>query len=370
MFQHGLVTMHSRFLALTLLIFNILINPASSAENLTKLYKIKIFNQNAIDNVIKSLPIFSELTSIGSIENDLLLVEENKTNISITLKTINKNYSKTSRSFNFRIKNTNHLIDLTTKSIISSSDNNSKKFTLIKIFDSADISSKDNISNKNNLSEANIVNPKKTIDSLNQSSKVNKTENNNSLSLELKKERDNYLKTLKQLKILRNDISKLRKENNNYKNKIIELESTLSNIQFAEASKIKQKTKVKPQNKLNKKINLIPKLKCRTASLKQVSIKDQNNIDKLMKITIWPFKDAAGWTWGESGTNEYDCTLSEFTGKLILVDQDHNLIVYNLNNNILSYTPKGTLGHYMCADAVSLKIYTPKNKKCSNGPIS
>jgi hypothetical protein len=64
--------------------------------------------------------------------------------------------------------------------------------------------------------------------------------------------------------------------------------------------------------------------------LKQVSIKDQNNIDKLMKITIWPFKDAAGWTWGESGTNEYDCTLSEFTGKLILVDQDHNTIVEGL----------------------------------------
>lgn len=117
--------------------------PSLSSEIFTKLYKVELLKENKLNNMIKSLPILSDIASINDISGQLLLIKEDKNNITVTLNKKSKVYSKDSKSFNFKIKNSYYLINLTSNTILLDNKENTKRFSLTKIFDSSQLINKE-----------------------------------------------------------------------------------------------------------------------------------------------------------------------------------------------------------------------------------
>ena len=103
-----------RLLTITYLILAILpINSLKSDELFFKLYSVINTSDNKLDKGLKSLPIFGELISVDTIDNEMILVQKlSENNFQLKLKNKIKKFNNFESIIDFEIKASKFRIDL------------------------------------------------------------------------------------------------------------------------------------------------------------------------------------------------------------------------------------------------------------------
>lgn len=300
-----------RLLTITYLILAILpINSLKSDELFFKLYSVINTSDNKLDKGLKSLPIFGELISLDTIDNEFILVQKLSDNdFQLRLKNRIKKFNNLESIIDFEIKENKLKIDLKNLTIISNANEVVRKYKLEKIFD-GETQNKNfkNIKNEyeRKISEVKVLNSNLNIQIEEEKVKKSSIEKNfkeleeknkkiNVKLLNLGKEKDEIETKLKNL---RSNFEKLKKEKEATVEKLVNSLANekkikkLENVKIAfeqlkfkfqdlnEEQKILISNNKKIQSELTDKTKTIQKLTTQISQLKTVNLSEKN-ISKL-----------------------------------------------------------------------------------------
>lgn len=281
-------------------------NSLKSDELFLKLYSVINISDNELDKGLKSLPIFGELISVDSIDNEMILVQKlSDNNFQLKMKNRVKKFNNLASVIDFEIKATKFKIDLKNLTIISNSNDIIRKYNLEKIFDGeTQIKDFKNIKDEyeRKISEVKILNSNLNTQIEEEKVKKNSIEKNyKELEEKNKKINIKLLNLGKQkneieikLKNLRSNFDKLKKEKDATVEKLVSALTNEKKIKKLENVKIafeqlkskfqdlneEQKNLIsnnkKLQSELTNKTETIQKLTTQISQLKTENLPEEN----------------------------------------------------------------------------------------------